>query len=114
MTSSPICLEMQHDRRHDEGCGYQRLPSGLLIQWGTVIANDATGIAVVTFPIAFTVPPFSVVSGERTVKATPAIALSTVGVHLDTLTATQFELRMLRADGTVQANESAHWMAVGR
>jgi hypothetical protein len=32
--------------------GYQKLPSGLIIQWGSIITSDA-GFVTVTFPIAF-------------------------------------------------------------
>lgn len=41
--------------------GYQKLPGGLIIQWGTTVAigPDNTGVAV-TFPIAFTTACYSV------------------------------------------------------
>lgn len=38
--------------------GYSRLPNGLLMQWGTVVANSTSGS--VTFPISFGSTPFSV------------------------------------------------------
>ena len=40
-----------------KGTGYQKLPNGLILQWGTY---PATAGAVVTFPIAFTAAPFFV------------------------------------------------------
>lgn len=33
--------------------GYQKLPGGLILQWGTAVVNDGAGGAYVTFPIAF-------------------------------------------------------------
>lgn len=38
--------------------GYSRLPNGLLMQWGTVVANSTSGS--ITFPISFGSTPFSV------------------------------------------------------
>lgn len=44
--------------------GYQKLPSGLIIQWGACAGNGDTSPTVVAFPIAF---PTAVISIETTV-----------------------------------------------
>ncbi|MGG5542962.1 hypothetical protein P4G95_14385 [Burkholderia vietnamiensis] len=41
--------------------GYQKLPSGLIIQWGNIVTNSS-GTATVTFPIAFPNNCFSAIS----------------------------------------------------
>ena len=33
--------------------GYQKLPGGLILQWGTATVNDSVGGVAVTFPVAF-------------------------------------------------------------
>uniref|UniRef100_UPI0038F5D726 gp53-like domain-containing protein n=1 Tax=Pseudomonas sp. S07E 245 TaxID=2866278 RepID=UPI0038F5D726 len=33
--------------------GYQKLPSGLIKQWGSIVVSGAGTVGVVTFPIAF-------------------------------------------------------------
>ena len=38
--------------------GYSRLPNGLLLQWGSVVANSTSG--TITFPITFAATPYSV------------------------------------------------------
>ncbi|KVN50005.1 hypothetical protein WK15_05865 [Burkholderia ubonensis] len=46
--------------------GYQKLPSGLILQWGSVVIN-ASGVANVTFPIAF---PNQQIGAVATINAT--------------------------------------------
>lgn len=65
------------------GNGYQKLPGGLIIQWGSTITS-AGGTVAVTFPIAFPSAAFSVVgmhlgAGNATVIST---ALSQTSVTL--------------------------------
>ena len=52
------------------GNGYQKLPSGLIIQWGQASTN-ASGLATITFPMAFptyigTVVPSIILAGPST------------------------------------------------
>src|SRR5574338_194723 len=60
--------------------GYTFLPGGLLLQYGLIgdIAMANSGSAVISFPIAFTSVPFSVMTSWRTVGS--ATQASTVGV----------------------------------
>jgi hypothetical protein len=77
--------------------GWQRLPSGLIMQWGTVVGSSTT----VTFPIAFTTACFSVVAtGQDTPTVTRIAAVSSI-------TTTSF-LLSLSAFGT------ACWIAMGK
>lgn len=64
--------------------GYQKLPSGLIIQWGQSIVN-ATSTLAVSFPLAF---PTAV----RSITATPWLTSGTQGVGINTLAASGFNL----------------------
>jgi hypothetical protein len=48
--------------------GYQKLPSGLIIQWGS--ATPSGGVSSVTFPIAFPHALFAVVGTLKTASTT--------------------------------------------
>lgn len=62
--------------------GYQRLPSGLIIQWGSSLASAADYL--VTFPIAFPTAPITLVFGQNE---------GSVSFHNNYLTATGFKYR---------------------
>ena len=71
--------------------GYQKLPSGLIIQWGTVTANASAS----NLPIAFPNAAFSAVG----------IATSTVNLDnlcLGTFTTTQISFTQFASNGTVK------------
>lgn len=94
--------------------GYQRLPSGLLIQWGISPAIDSNGFATITFPVAFAVAPFAIITGERTLSSAPNFSISGVGVVYDQTTTTQGRIRMVRYDGSIQPSDNCYWVAIGR
>ena len=77
--------------------GWQRLPGGLILQWGTMSGSSVT----ITFPIAFTTACFSVVAtGQDTPTVTRIAAVSSI-------TTTSFLL-------SLSASGNAFWMAIGR
>ena len=84
--------------------GYQKLPGGLIVQWGQVGTNG-TGDTAVTFPIAF-------------LNACRAITLGTIGSGagymgvFNTLTLTGVNIGSW-SDTAVRAGTTIHWMAVG-
>lgn len=79
--------------------GYQRLPSGLIVQWGANIFN--TTETAVTFPIAFPNEGFCVLASNST--NTPSVTVSA-----GSLTKTGFK-------GTASVGGSLHfWIAFGR
>ena len=94
--------------------GYLRLPGGVLIQWGITPNVDAAGVATFTFPIAFTVAPWVILPGERTLSTAPVASICNIGVSYDLTTTTQSQLRMVRSDGSVQPGDSAFYLAIGR
>lgn len=65
--------------------GYQKLPSGLIIQWGTTASTVAAGSVAVTFPIAFPNAAFAAIAttiagGVSVPAANIASPISTTGM----------------------------------
>lgn len=83
--------------------GYQKLPGGLILQWGSGAYTDGTAI---TFPIAFPTGVLSITVTEQSLAADATTAIARVGVASDTVTTTGFTVRMDQAT-------SIYWMAVG-
>jgi len=88
--------------------GYQRLPSGLIIQWGNV--SSATGsLLFVTLPITF---PNLMASVQTTFSGT-AINTNVTVVALNGVT-TGFDLGVYDNGGTAYAvARSCDWLAIG-
>jgi len=76
--------------------GYQKLPSGLYIQWGVTTANAAA----VSFPIAFPNAVFVAVG-------TPSSAPSVDNIVLNTLSTTQIRFTQVNGSPTV------YYIAIG-
>ncbi|WP_419900680.1 gp53-like domain-containing protein [Roseomonas sp. USHLN139] len=92
------------------GSGWQRLPSGLLIQWGTGTGSAAGGVSV-TFPMAFPTNLFDV-------QATNITAVSSVAhANVYSRTLGGFLASMACANtagsGADYYADSFHWFAVG-
>jgi hypothetical protein len=85
--------------------GYQRLPSGIMIQWGTATGNSSA-IVNITFPAAFTTNP--VVFGWY-------VSVSTVPLCYTTTNAvtTGATLFVQNAGGTNAPNAPTAWLAIG-
>lgn len=85
--------------------GYQTLPGGLVMQWG--LADPVTGVAItsVTFPIAFTAPPYSIVLTDL---AGSVNNVDQLGVRGGTITATGFQIV------NDEQTSSAFWIAIGK
>ena len=85
--------------------GYQKLPSGLIIQWG-IMTTNASGDATVTFPIAFPNAVYQAVgtfNNSSRVSATVTIGSLT--------TSTMYVGAMLGSSGVAAA---VSWVAIGR
>jgi hypothetical protein len=85
------------------GNGYQRLPGGLIIQWGTTgsIADDTT--LTVTFPTAFTTC-FTVVACGSYFAA---------GTTTSTLNVTTFNAYTFTIGNVGSAASAGRWIAIG-
>lgn len=78
--------------------GWQRLPSGLIMQWGSVSSHSS---ATITFPTPFITACFSVVAtGVDTPTVTRIAAVSSITVNSFLL--------------SLSATGSANWIAIGK
>lgn len=85
--------------------GYQKLPSGLILQWG--IASTGASPVAVTFPIAFP-------NACRAVTLGALYATSAAGAQVTSaLSTTGFSLQMTTFTGTNLPGQSVTWMAIG-
>lgn len=86
------------------GTGWQKLASGLLIQWGA--SNNALADYNITFPISFSATPFAIV----------AVGVGNIGtlkgVLVDSSSATQFAARTRDSAGSY-GSLTINWMAIG-
>jgi hypothetical protein len=85
--------------------GYQKMPSGLIIQWGFGNAGSSGTTLVNTYPIAFTKAVYSVVAQH--VGAVQTVNIIADNVFMNSLT--QFGLRSTYSD-----NVAAMWIAIGQ
>lgn len=85
--------------------GYQKLPSGLIMQWGRV-SISTTGFKDVTYPIAFSTATVSVVSSDQTTSG------SSSKNPINTVSATGFQIYL---DNYTLNNSlgSVFWVAIG-
>jgi hypothetical protein len=83
--------------------GYQKLPSGLILQWGITASVANSAILTVTFPIPF--PTACVFADDIPVTLNPVVQAAPIA---NTLTVTGFNLE----NNTGIAN-TYHWFALG-
>lgn len=88
------------------GSGYQKLPSGLIVQWGTIGTRDlvAGNTYYQTFPIAF---PSSILTIQMTTLHTGTF-VQVYGVNTQGTTLSQFGYF-----AQTSQNENAYWLAFG-
>lgn len=86
--------------------GYQKLPSGLIVQWGAATSNNASDQGV-TFPIAFP-------TAFRTVVLTPVnnAASPTCFGSIGAASVSGFNFSLRNTAGS-RVIEFAYWMAIG-
>lgn len=91
--------------------GYQTLPSGLIIQWGSTNQSStaASGSAAITFPIAFPAAVRQVYAHD------PNDSIDTIGwdVTARAATMTGFEMAWARSRGSTGAPGTINWFAIG-
>lgn len=89
--------------------GYQVLPSGLILQWGTVLGSLVAGVGTVTLPIAFPTAFYGVSLGDITgsVGGVQAWGWTTSGL-------TNFNVYCSDLAGAAFSSSSAFWYAVGK
>ncbi|UQY45079.1 gp53-like domain-containing protein [Mixta hanseatica] len=96
--------------------GYQKLPGGLIIQWGlTGASNASTGIATATFPITFPTACLNVSLTEQTTVTgtTPHSGVNCWGLNT-TLTTSGFTATCAaKLSNAAAASEAARFIAIG-
>ena len=88
--------------------GYQKLPSGVIIQWGSLSLTPTTVYGVmttVTFPIAFPTGCQSIIASPKT--SDPLM----VGAKVSRNTVYDFDVYAIRTDGNTPI--SINWFAIG-
>lgn len=95
------------------GNGYQKLPSGLIIQWGTVSVSSAgtgiTGEGVVTFPVAF---PNAALSVSASYELTGGAINGALSLYHRSLSASGVRFGLDEASSTTTTT-SVKWIAIG-
>ena len=91
------------------GNGYQRLPTGLIIQWG-ISNNSSTNPATTTLPIAFPNTGLIAVASDFSISFTPTTSIGICGVRF--LSNSQIQVATAYQYNTLGA-EMAQWFAIG-
>ena len=86
--------------------GYQKLPSGVIMQWGIQNSIPADGGVDVTFPIAF---PTAVGSITATFTGSGIDSSPDFSVHTRNVSTTGFRL----SNADQNASRNAYWFAIG-
>ena len=90
------------------GNGYQKLPNGLILQWGSVSIGVDSAVNI-TFPIAF---PNAVLNAQSTVNGGGAIGGAAVlSSHVGSLSATGMTVAM--TENGVPGAKPMYWFAIG-
>ncbi|EIM25761.1 gp53-like domain-containing protein [Microvirga lotononidis] len=95
------------------GTGYQKLPNGLILQWGTTVGTtNANGNFVITFPIAFPTAVRTVipVNGDQEVIT---LGAQSIGVINSVTTTTSFAVSVRPNPGS-GAGFRINWLAIGQ
>lgn len=93
------------------GNGYQKFPSGLIIQWGSVTFPDIGGTASVsvTFPITFPNGIFNIVDALGLTGGFNTAA----AVNESTITASGFQAVISEWNAVTQTGGKYRWLAIG-
>lgn len=98
---TPIVVTDQINQLFDQSSisdtGYQKFPSGLIIQWGKITVPFSSNITV-TFPVPFTLPVFSITMGGSNL------------ININSITKTQFTASNLTERQTL----TQYWTAMGK
>ncbi|MVW80166.1 gp53-like domain-containing protein [Bordetella sp. 02P26C-1] len=97
--------------------GYQRLPGGLVLQWGRGVTSTDTDYTYVYWPIAWPTAAFQVVVGEQNAIGWLMPPKPTVYAPVDIdLGVDRFRIYGCRINGAVQMMEAGlafRWIAIG-
>jgi len=113
ITPLRLAETFQGSNRSHVASGYQKLPGGLIIQWGQVSNGNIGSGSLVTFPLAFPTQVLSVVTGATNQASVSGIEVAYVGsvttANFLIYTQVQPQVGGSWVDGPVPA----YWIAVG-
>ena len=88
--------------------GWQKLPSGLIIQWGKATLTAGAGFTTITYPVAFPNSAFSVVASPADNAGGATIEAEEIG----TVTTSNFQAAVITTGGA-GSNTNLRWFAIG-
>jgi len=91
--------------------GYQKLPGGLVIQWGSYLTTANAGSTSVTFSIAFTASPFCVLTSEE--RTDPSSGVAELMSQSRSVTSSGMTLEWARVTGSDTDRIRIYWLAIG-
>lgn len=91
--------------------GYQKLPSGLIMQWGKTASSTAEGARGVTFPIAFPNACYVMVATTDNTSGVFAGTSSDNSAQVQSFNTTS---ATLIAQGYIPQSTGIYWIAIGR
>lgn len=107
-----------------EQSGWQKLPSGVILQWGYSVANtfenSADLVATVTYPIAFPNAVYFISGLAHPTTATPTINSYRLTMRVATtnplsnLTSVKFAVNDISSSWVAGNTVGFSWMAIGR
>ncbi|WP_312063300.1 gp53-like domain-containing protein [Pantoea septica] len=89
--------------------GYQKLPGGLIIQWGQSSLSDSNGLASATFPVAF---PTGVMTVQMSEQSSTVTAVCKWGSYTLSTTGAQFFCQNPGAT-TARSGELTRYLVIG-
>ncbi|GHE88256.1 hypothetical protein GCM10016455_05490 [Aliiroseovarius zhejiangensis] len=93
--------------------GFQILPSGLILQWGSSGMSSGSGEADATFPITFPNDVFKVIAQETTSTASGTSGVRMVGWVPDQTTTASCRFFVVNASGNPVSGENVSYLAIG-
>ncbi|MBL9241925.1 gp53-like domain-containing protein [Escherichia coli] len=93
--------------------GIQRLPGGLIFQWGSG-GPDGAGVSTINYPVAFSQKPFFVSFGYR--QSNYPSTMQSIVLNDQIVNNIGFQARCLQNDGSgmTAGQSSFFWFALGR
>lgn len=113
LTPKKLAAAFSGSNRFHSSNGFQKLPGGLILQWGVTGASNASGIATFNFPVAFPVACLAVYLTEITASGSGLASVRVVGVMSDTLSKVATNVWITTHSGAPAPSEICYAMAIG-
>ncbi|MEL3293922.1 hypothetical protein R9O40_15500 [Escherichia coli] len=93
--------------------GYQRLPGGLIIQWGNGVP-DSSGSVTINYPVAHTQKPFYIGFGYR--QSNTPTSMQSIVLNDQIVNNIGFQAKCFQNDGSgmIPGQSAFFWFSVGK